>query len=71
MVKRLKEKEIVKYRAISLYWNYKENILEYDLIITLDEYLHIPPKLHVDSDCICMMVSDGTAYLSVYNCIYF
>ena len=39
MVKRLKEKEIVKYRAIILYWNYKENILEYDLIITLDEYL--------------------------------
>ena len=39
MVKRFKEKEIVKYRAISLYWNYKENILEYDLIITLDEYL--------------------------------
>ena len=39
MVKRLKEKEIVKYGAISLYWNYKENILEYDLIITLDEYL--------------------------------
>lgn len=33
--------------------------------------MHIPPKLHVDSDCICMMVSDGTAYLSVYNCIYF
>ena len=39
MVKRLKENEIVKYRTISLYWNYKENILEYDLIITLDEYL--------------------------------
>ena len=39
MVKRFKEKAIVKYRAISLYWNYKENILEYALIITLDEYL--------------------------------
>ena len=37
----------------------------------IEKEMHIPSKLHTDSDCICMTVSDGTAYISVLNCIYF
>ena len=27
-------------------------------------FTHIPPELHADSDCICILVSGRTAYLS-------
>ena len=62
MVKRLKENEIVKYRAISLYWNYKENILEYDLIITLDEYL--------SGICNCYLLSCRWTFIWIIKIFY-
>lgn len=35
------------------------------VVVLIAAVVHIPPQLHVDSDCICMTVSDRTAYLSV------
>ena len=45
--------------------NIFEDGLESRDFINVVDIVYTPPELYADSDCICMTVSDGTAYLSV------